>query len=515
MPAQFAVVYLLLAIVLSAALAILAWRNKATRGNKAFAAACYLSIPWMIGQIIVVASETMPPLWVGEILKYVGATLMPVALYVFTRQYCGSDPSWRTIAALMIVPSITMVTMLTNSWHHLFFLTIQPTSGELFTKYGSYFWAVHIPYSYVLLSVCLYTVLSEISRSSRQHRKQLVYLLFSLCVPTIFNVLSVSGLVGKITPYSFPIFFILMAYAIFRLRFLGSNPIAYETVFETIRDGVLIVDRNDVIQDANPAAADSLGRPVGEIIGSNLADALALWPAAVEFFRSEPEKLGLIEVGSDGGSRYFHIESTAIKGVNRRNSDGRVVTIHDNTDRHLQQLSLEAMAFHDPLTRLANRRKFDEEVERAIETSRDGGQNFTIVYFDLNEFKQINDTHGHEVGDEMLKYVGARVASILRKPDLLSRLGGDEFAILLHDCDDAGVKLVIDRMLDNVMRPLKIGKISLVAELSIGTAVYPRDGASLSQLLRNADASMYESKQNGGGWFTSDAAVEFVGERVM
>ncbi|MEK7724870.1 MAG: GGDEF domain-containing protein, partial [Acidobacteriota bacterium] len=101
--------------------------------------------------------------------------------------------------------------------------------------------------------------------------------------------------------------------------------------------------------------------------------------------------------------------------------------------------------------------------------------------------------------DELLKYVAARVASILRKPDILARIGGDEFALLLHNCDENGVDLVVERLLDNVRRPFKVGENTLVADLSIGAAYYPQNGKNLTELLRHADSAMYRAKQNGGG----------------
>lgn len=181
------------------------------------------------------------------------------------------------------------------------------------------------------------------------------------------------------------------------------------------------------------------------------------------------------------------------------NSEGRIITIRDNTDRHKHQLSLEALAFHDPLTRLANRRKFQEEVERAIEKSVETNKPLALLYFDLNRFKTVNDRFGHETGDELLKYGAARVASTLRKLDILARLGGDEFALLLNNCNEDGVEIVVARLLDNVQRSFKVGEHTLIADLSLGASFYPKDGENLTELLRHADTEMYRAKQNVGG----------------
>jgi diguanylate cyclase (GGDEF)-like protein/PAS domain S-box-containing protein len=278
---------------------------------------------------------------------------------------------------------------------------------------------------------------------------------------------------------------------------LGSSPIAYETVFRRIIDGVLILDRRDIILDINPAAAKGIGKKPSEIIGLHVREAFMAWPAAVELYDEKPLELGELEATIQGSHRYLLIDSIPLAAGPTAAVDGRIVTIRDITDRHQHQLTLEAMAFHDSLTRLANRRKFQEEVERAIVISEEKNEPFSILYMDLNRFKVVNDTLGHEVGDELLKYVGARVASILRKPDLLARIGGDEFALLLHNCDESGIDIVVERLLDNVRRPFKVGENTLIADLSIGSAIYPRDGADLTELLRYADTAMYRAKQQG------------------
>ena len=496
MPVAVNTIYLLAGCTLSAIIGTYAWRNSQTRGNRTFALACFVAIPWMLGEVLLLRGDNYSVQWFGECIIYFGAAFLPVMLYVFVRQFCGREPSDRTIRLLCVVPSISWVVMITNSWHHLFFTeVVLDGPGPIITAYGPVFRLLHTPYSYVILVFSILIVLREFNRASRHYRRQLLMLLVSMSVPITVNVLSVMGVVNKITPYSLPVFFSLFSYAIFRLRFLGSNPIAYETVFQTIRDGVLILDAGDVIHDINPAAARGLGRQASNVIGMHVRAAFAAWPEALELYDRDPQNLGSVEVNLLGKQRFFQIDSAQITGANPNAVEGRIVTIRDITDRHMHQLSLESLAFHDPLTRLANRRKFQEEVERAIIQSDEKNEPFAILYFDLNKFKSVNDTLGHDAGDELLKYVAARVASILRKPDILSRLGGDEFAMLLHNCNEKGVDLVIERMLDNVRRPFQVGEHTLVADLSIGAAYYPKNGAGLTELLRHADAGMYLAKQ--------------------
>lgn len=515
MPFQFTVLYLLVAIVVSAVISFHAWRNTQTRGNRAFAAACITAIPWILGEMLAVSSSTLEWQWAAEILRYFGITVLPGVLYVFIRQYCGRELIGKHAGWLVPFPLFSWLMVITNPWHHLFFRTVSFEPGlRLELEYGSYFWFVHLPYSYGLLVICIHTIMSEFSRASRHHRRQILFLLVSICLPISVNVLGVLGVIGKYSAQSFPIFFSIMAYAMFRHKFLGSNPIAYETVFKSIIDGVLILDRHDVIQDINPAAAMGLGKLPSQIVGLHVRDAFTGWPAAVELYDQKPIDLGELEIQLFGSTRYLLIDSVGILASDGRN-EGRIITIRDITDRHRQKLSLEAMAFHDPLTRLANRRKFQEEVERAITQAEGRQEPFAILYFDLNRFKVVNDTLGHETGDELLKYVAARVASTLRKPDLLARLGGDEFALLLHNCDENGADIVLDRLIDNVQRPFRVGNNTLIAELSVGAAYYPKDGDDLTQLLRIADSQMYRAKIASRNNPPSDAAVQLPSTHAM
>lgn len=236
-----------------------------------------------------------------------------------------------------------------------------------------------------------------------------------------------------------------------------------------------------------------------EVIGTHVREAFKAWQTAIKLYDERPLELGEIEVSLFGETRFLSIDSTPLAGHNG-NAGGRIITIRDITDRRNQQLSLETLAFHDPLTRLANRRKFEEEFEIAVEKAITAKQPLAILYFDLNRFKEVNDTFGHQAGDELLKYVAARAASILRKPDILARLGGDEFAVLLSNCSKNGVELVVERILNQTQRPFRLGENVLLAELSIGAAFYPTDGKSLTELLRQADLRMYRAKQNGGGY---------------
>ncbi len=494
---NFQVVYLLISVIVSLYICIYAWRHQKVRAARSFAVSCFTTIFWMTGDIIGRLGYTLEVQWLGALVHNIGVAALPVTLLVFIYHYCEKQISRRQIVLLSILPAVSWLVLLTNNWHWLFFSKIQfGVMNSLRVEYGYYFWFVFLPYSYILMLAGFVTVLLETSRASRHYRKQILILFFSLCMPFAVNIIGVFKLLGEFsyTSLSFSIFFVIMAIAIFRYHFLFSHPIAYETVFQNIRDGVVILDNNNIIADINPAAAKGLGKTPREFIGQSFEKAFEPWKDILDKYLNDLDLHDEIELYLADSKRYILLSITPVKNSSGTLT-GRIFTLRDITDRKRYQFSLETLAFHDPLTRVANRRKFEEEVETALEKAKETGEPFAILYFDLNRFKAVNDTFGHETGDEFLKYVSARVASILRKPDLVARLGGDEFVVLLHNCDEAGMKIFIERLLENVQRPFKIGKHTLVADLSIGTAFYPRDGASLTELLRRADSVMYQAKQ--------------------
>ena len=492
------VIYLLVSLVISSFICIYAWRHQQARGTRAFAVACFTSIFWMSGDIIGRLSYTLDGQWLGELVRHLGVASLPVALLVFIYRYCGKETPRRQILLLSIIPCISWLVLLTNPWHLLFFSKIKlGVMNSLKFDYGDYFWFVYLPYGYGLMAVGFIIALYELSRASRHHRKQIFILLLSLCVPFAVNIIGVFRLVSEFsyTSLSFPAFFMIMAVAIFRCHFLVSNPIAYKTVFQTLRDGVIVFDQNNTVMDINPAAAKGLGRSAGKIIGQSFEKVFEPWEKVIGKYQSQIDLYDEIELNMNGIPRFMSISITPLRNSNEI-YNGRIFTIRDITTSKQHQISLETLAFHDPLTRLANRRKFAEEVEIALEKADESGENFAILYFDLNHFKLVNDTLGHETGDEFLKYVAARVASVLRKPDLLARVGGDEFVALLHNCDEAGIEVVLERLLENVRRPFKIGEHTLIADLSVGAAFYPVNGTNLEELMRFADSEMYRAKQN-------------------
>jgi len=159
---------------------------------------------------------------------------------------------------------------------------------------------------------------------------------------------------------------------------------------------------------------------------------------------------------------------------------------------------MERLAFYDPLTGLSNRRLFRDRLEQALRNTIRSRRPLSLLYLDLDEFKEVNDSLGHEAGDELLKAVASRLTATVREQDTVARIGGDEFTVLLVDVSGArGASRVAEKILDILSRPVRFGDREQVVTTSIGIAVAPQDGLDADALMKKADAALYRAKDAG------------------
>lgn len=163
---------------------------------------------------------------------------------------------------------------------------------------------------------------------------------------------------------------------------------------------------------------------------------------------------------------------------------------------------LEHQAFHDPLTGLANRATLDENLQGAINFAQRHNQQLAVFFLDLDRFKGINDSLGHDVGDKLLVELGQRLKNALRSSDILARLGGDEFAVLLQDTQPHMAAEVASKLIDAIGEPIVVDEYNLQVTTSIGISIYPEDGKSAAEILKRADTAMYSSKEAGRNQFS-------------
>ncbi len=276
----------------------------------------------------------------------------------------------------------------------------------------------------------------------------------------------------------------------------------YRTLFQDTRDAINITTREGHVLDANQSFLDLFGYSREELAGLNARE-LYVDPVDRRRFQEVIERRGSVrdyEVRlrkKDGTEMDCLVTSTV-----RRAEDGRTVGyqgfIHDITDRKQVEETIRRLAYYDALTGLPNRTLFGDRLTVAVARARRGGQRLAVMLLDLDHFKEVNDTLGHPVGDQMLQAVGERLASLLRRSDTVSRMGGDEFLVLLErvsSMEDADK--VADAILERLREPIVLQDHELHVTTSLGIAIYPEHGEDPDTLIRNADIAMYRAKDQG------------------
>ncbi len=171
-------------------------------------------------------------------------------------------------------------------------------------------------------------------------------------------------------------------------------------------------------------------------------------------------------------------------------------------DSEVQEEKNRYLAYHDVITGLANRSLFNDRIEQALAQAERHARAFAVLFIDLDKFKSINDTYGHDIGDKVLQMVATRLQACVRDEDTVCRTGGDEFLCLLMEVnDEADVAPIADSMIGKISEACEFTDAKLIVKPSIGIAIYPQDGTTAEVLLKNADAAMYKAKQNSEGVF--------------
>jgi len=183
-------------------------------------------------------------------------------------------------------------------------------------------------------------------------------------------------------------------------------------------------------------------------------------------------------------------------------ADGRVLyhegSLEDITERKRAEETIKHLAYHDDLTGLPNRRLFNDRLTLALAHAQRSQQKLAVMLLDLDHFKEVNDTLGHSVGDQLLQVVSKRLASLLRKGDTVARMGGDEFMLLLPEiAGGEGAAEVAQKILEAFREPFILDDHEIHVTTSIGIALYPEDGEDGDTLMKNADIAMYRAKDGG------------------
>jgi len=282
----------------------------------------------------------------------------------------------------------------------------------------------------------------------------------------------------------------------------------FSALIRNTADVIAIVTADGTVTYVTPTAERIFGFAAQDLIGQHLEELVAFDDRARlrEFLShdlAQPGASANVEARVPRGDERQRV--VEIHGTNMDSEPaigGRLLTLRDTTDRKGMEEQLKRMAFHDPLTLLANRSMFRDRVEHAVAVSKRNGRGVAVLFVDLDNFKRINDSFGHAIGDRVLQKSAQRLVKSTRNGDTVARLGGDEFAVLLENLTaKEQVMEIASRVVESLQESLDLPGADMRVAASVGVAFStPDDG--VEELMRNADVAMYSAKAQGKGRYT-------------
>jgi len=521
MTMQLALVALLL-VVGVAALGVFAqiWHRGKVRRRPALALIALASALYAFGYAIELTGDSVAWVFATYRVQYLGIAFAPTLLLSLAAGYVApgrlgwlARTEWRWVA--FALSATTLVIVVTNPWHDWFHVAPRmDTSGPfpvIAFERGVWYWAFQ---AYVAAAVLTANaVFLRAWRAAREpHRTQARSLFIASVIPWVGSLLNLSGVVPlglDPMPFALLVTSVVLYRSVVRQGLADVAPIARDLVFERMGDAVVVLDPDGGVLDQNASAVALLGA-LAEGNGAAPRAALAQRHPELAAVVAALARLPAAEVPIDRtlqgdpsavviAGRSYSVRLVALRD-DRRSQLGQVVVLRDIT-RYVQMESLlRTLATTDELTGIANRRHFIDLAGRDLERARRSGRPLTIVVFDLDRFKRVNDRHGHQAGDAVLRAVATTTVARLRQGDVVGRYGGEEFALCLTETDEGTAAVVAERLRAEIAAirvPVAGGEVGVSASVGY-CAVSGGDLPDLETLLLRADEAQYDAKAQGG-----------------
>ncbi|HEY9526084.1 MAG TPA: histidine kinase N-terminal 7TM domain-containing protein [Anaerolineales bacterium] len=459
-------------------------------------------------------------------LMYIGVSGLPTLFLLFVLAFTHND-AWltrRNIFLLSIQPVLSTVLFWTNEYHHLFYqsLDLVQENGFLAIDFvrGPWYW-INIVYSYTIIGIA-FLVLSQCAlRWSPLYLNQYRLILIGSFIPWAASAYSEfyfsqwHGL--DLAPLMFGLSAIIYVFAISHTHFMDLIPIARSLLIENMRDGVLVLDLRNRIMDINPAMEGFLEEKISFYMGKNAFEVFQPWMENTDLFLDKTQTRLELKVPKDP-SRYVDLQVTPLYDRSQ-SMNGHLMVFRDITESKqvekrlryvndrlqgqlieigLLQSKLREQAIRDPLTNIFNRRYLDETLDRELSRAAREDYPVCVIMVDIDHFKRVNDTHGHEAGDLVLKAMAATLSHHCRRGDFACRYGGEEFVVVLPNITletAYGRAEDLRKSLNQLSVPYEEHNLSVT--ISMGIAGFPENGQTRDTLLRAADQAMYAAKEAG------------------
>jgi diguanylate cyclase (GGDEF)-like protein/PAS domain S-box-containing protein len=451
------------------------------------------------------ASDTLDEIKLWTLVEYIGISSAPALGLILVLKYIGKSVSRKGFAAFFIIPAITLVMVSTNDYHHLFYKSVYfrgdtpvPTADMVIGEW----YIVHGAFTFGCMLAAVVLLLRQWGQTKKSYRLQLITLIFGQFIPMTAAFVYLMG----VTPYGMdPVPMVLCLtsamyiWAMVSTRILTIVPIAKENIFESMREGVIVLDSSDRLIDFNGAVNQMIPELSTEMIGLTLDQVWErLKDSSFPVVRRLDGALDEIIWHINGAEYFYQVRSSPVIGRHGE-AIGRLLMLIDVTESRLLQEQLKKLAYYDGMTGLLNRTQYILRSKEMLEEARLKGNPFSLILFDIDHFKHINDTFGHEMGDQAIVHVVSVVQCLLSPSILFARYGGEEFVLALpsYTLSEAGelAERIRTALAAETLNVNGHGRFAVTA--SFGAAQSGAAGDTLESLLRDADEALYQAKRDG------------------
>ena len=457
-----------------------------------------LSIIWIASLLLEQSFESYQLKILWNKIQYTGSTLLPVGVFLLTAQYTGFKKltEIKNIIIVSIFPIITLFLVLTNELHNLIWrnakLVVFGSFSMVIKEYNTFYFIFSI-YTYILILAGIIMVIQNIIESfkklSRKMRWKNLLLIPYISIPWLIILIKTLGFNPFPILEEAPIITAvstLVIIAIFnRTKIREITPMAFNTIFESMRDGLILSDGRDNVIKINPASQKIFDISINKVFGKPVENLL------LGFNNSSESKMPLeneeIKISTNSNQYYYNINQSEIKS-DRGKYMGKLVVLRDVTKIKKAEENIKYLSFHDKLTQLYNRAYFDTELKR-LDTERQ--LPLSLIIGDINGLKVINDAFGHEHGDKLLIRIADILKECFRNEDIAARWGGDEFSAILPQTSLDKTMNIIDRVYTKC-RENSTDTIPL--SMSMGAAAKESMSENIKNVFKKAEDRMYKHK---------------------
>lgn len=473
-------------------------------GGKAYFFMTLCSSIYALAYAFVLSSHEIEKITFWIKIEYIGLPFIPVFCLIMCLEYSGYKKYLENKRKyiLFIIPFASVLLHYTNEYHHLFYHSISIVKDGHFSlavlEKGSWYF-IYAGYSFVCIVLGIFALLTKLKSTHNYGRLQIICMTIGLLIPVTASFIYIADLSPSridFAPVTLSISAIFQGVAILSFGMFNLVPIIKEKLFESMHDGVLVLNQYGNLVDYNKAATRLIPFINKDVLGKKIESILEGYPNVLKQI-NEGIKEEEYEFKQGNEKIYYQLRCSTLL-ANNGQLLGSIILITDVTEKTLMLRELKKLASIDDLTQIYNRKYFFELANQGFDNVSKNNGELAVIMLDIDHFKQINDSFGHDVGDFVIKQVAKICRGILGEDSVVGRYGGEEFVICMPFTSLEEGLTTAETLRYTIENTTFVNNLSVTASFGVsGGTLNLHNKISIKYLVKRADESLYMAKRNG------------------